>query len=356
MRSDNRFAYIDSARAIAAALVVWQHAAEQFSKIPTTISSRWFADLAEGVNLGRLGVVTFFCISGYVIPASFALDDASAGRRFVIRRFFRLYPAFWLSVVAGLAVLWAPHGWFMSPAWIAANLTMVPELLGAQPAIGLYWTLAYELGFYALCLGLWRLGVLGTAWLFPVLLLIAGAAAGAFLAIVIWGRLPWAGDATLSALNFSAMFLGASWRRRAGKGSPLARLAMLGGLIGLLGLLPALCGYLIILKGAASPYFRILPYAYSGGMALFLALTTFARLSWRPLAWVGLVSYSLYLFHPVVLYPLRDALQPLLQRTGFDLGAAIGLTLICSTGLAAVVFYALERPCIALGRRLSSRG
>ena len=353
MTSERRFAYVDSARAIAAMLVVWQHASEQFSKIPAAMTSRWLADVAQTLDLGRLGVIVFFCISGYVIPSSFELSDRHAGRRFVIRRAFRLYPAYWLSVAAGLAVLWAPHGWFMSPAWIIANLTMLPELLGAQPAIGLYWTLAYELGFYGICLALWRLGALAVPGLFPLLMTGAGAVAAILLAAVIWGRQAWAGDAAHSALNFAAMFLGAAWRQRSGQIRPIWRWVTMAAVSGFLIGLPALCAYLVVLKGVTARYFIVLPTAYSGGMALFLTLVTFCRISWRPLAWVGIISYSLYLFHPVVLYPLRDLLQPALVRSGFDLGVAMALTLAVSGLVAAGVFYSLERPAIALGRRLT---
>lgn len=208
-----RYAHIDAARAIAALLVVWQHAAEKFVELSAAPRHAWMAHVAETVDFGRLGVVLFFAISGYVIPWSLKEGAPDAGRTFVIRRAFRLFPAYWLSIPVALLAIWPLLGQTMAPRDVALNFTMVPELLGAQPAIGLYWTLAYELGFYALCLGLWSLGVLHRSWTMLVLLLGAIAAAGLLLVGAIQLERAQLGTASLNCLNFGAMFAGACWRR-----------------------------------------------------------------------------------------------------------------------------------------------
>jgi peptidoglycan/LPS O-acetylase OafA/YrhL len=71
----------------------------------------------------------------------------------------------------------------------------------------------------------------------------------------------------------------------------------------------------------------------------------------RRLQWVGLVSYSLFIWHlPVMIKLARAGLIGSLGKVGF---AVAGLTV--SLAVAAVSFYIVERPAIRLGRRLAGR-
>jgi peptidoglycan/LPS O-acetylase OafA/YrhL len=98
---------------------------------------------------GWLGVHLFFLISGFVICMS------SSGRgveAFWVSRVVRLYPAYWLSVVAVAVVLtvWPyidrPVGWRNT----LVNLTMVQQPLHVPDVAEVYWTLWPELRFYLL--------------------------------------------------------------------------------------------------------------------------------------------------------------------------------------------------------------
>src|SRR6218665_1482104 len=94
----DRLVHIDAMRAIAALLVVWVHIAETLA--PVAGERGWVYDVARELNVGGIGVTMFFLISGFVIPSSLR-DDRPRGeelRVFAIRRFFRLYPAFWFSL------------------------------------------------------------------------------------------------------------------------------------------------------------------------------------------------------------------------------------------------------------------
>ena len=66
-------------------------------------------------------------------------------------------------------------------------------------------------------------------------------------------------------------------------------------------------------------------------------------LAWRPLAWVGLVSYGVYLWHLDVLRELaeRDLPVPLLAAAGLAISLLLG----------AASWYGLERYALRLGRR-----
>ena len=107
----HRYENIDALRGIAAMLVVWLHGAELFVRLPG-IDGRgqiWY-DIAHTVDFGRIGVVAFFMISGYVIPPTLRGPLANGTRRFLVRRFFRLFPAYWLSIPLGYLLLWLPWG------------------------------------------------------------------------------------------------------------------------------------------------------------------------------------------------------------------------------------------------------
>ena len=349
----DRSAHIDSLRAVAALLVVWIHASELFA--PLAGGSAWH-DIALRYDFGRIGVVAFFGVSGLLIPSSLRDDRPDPGRAFLIRRFFRLFPAYWLSVPLGVLTIWTLFGRKIAAPDIALNLTMIPDLFRAQPVMGSYWTLEYELGFYVLCLALFKTGLLHRRYAAAVAtaVFLALYLAGFSMLIVLHRQAP--GDWGVVALNFAALFLGALWRRRLdGQLDRRETLALLGALAVFWVATPAACAYAIYGHGSTNPFFVRFPVSYAMGVALFVAMTSVAKVRWRPLAWVGLTSYSLYLLHPVALY----AMTWILQRPGLGAILPVGVLMLIGAGLsialAAIGFYAVEKPAIDLGHRLTRR-
>lgn len=136
-----RFASIEGYRGLAAVsvlvfhvwLVTWPHT----------------PSLADAVmsNLGNFGVAVFFVISGFVLfrPACRSAFDGSpmpGSAAFLLRRFLRIYPAYWLAIT----------GWALAadPARRAAVSPIKVFLLidADEGSLGLAWTLRLEVMFY----------------------------------------------------------------------------------------------------------------------------------------------------------------------------------------------------------------
>jgi hypothetical protein len=144
--NSNRLQHIDALRAIAALLVLCTHVTETFYTLsPQTTSTRWLFDVSHNWDFGRMGVVAFFFISGFVIPFSTRPGLPGAGWDFAIRRLFRIYPAYWLSVPAGVFACYWLWGIPFTATDFLVNLTLMQDLVGVRSAIGLYWTLLVEL-------------------------------------------------------------------------------------------------------------------------------------------------------------------------------------------------------------------
>ncbi|WP_448131354.1 acyltransferase family protein [Stutzerimonas chloritidismutans] len=102
----SRYAHIDAMRAIAVLLVIWMHTSEVFVPIVAPSVQDRLYEVAHSFDFGRIGVVVFFIISGFVIPASLRGPRAVGCYQFLIRRLFRLYPLYWLSIPFGLLTTW----------------------------------------------------------------------------------------------------------------------------------------------------------------------------------------------------------------------------------------------------------
>lgn len=332
-----RLAYLDALRGIAALLVVFTHS------LPLMYPGHiWLFDVL--FDPGKLGVLWFFMISGVVIPYSLRPGPDGA-RHFVVSRFMRLYPAYWLSLLAWLAMLSLTGSALPSWPQIVANLSMVQAALGFEDVIGLYWTLFIELVFYALCLllflsgRLYQLQVRRRCALAVLAVALIMAAARAISDSKLPVALP---------LALSLMFSGSIWRQwllaehSAELASSLRRL-----LLGYALLLPPtlILGYSADM-GTGESWGRYL-FTYVLALSSFILLTQKWRLNHPVLVWLGGISYSLYLLHPSLL---------LLSQYLFGPGTLAALsTLILSLGAAHLCFRYLETPFIQLGQRLNQR-
>lgn len=239
-------------------------------------------------------VPVFFALSGFVL--THALQTAPRGR-FLVARFLRLYPGYWLAMALGLAVVW--HGvWPPDQAARAKFSATAFTLTPAGPAKGYYvlggveWSLIYEV---MLSVMLTALSLLGVRRGLPV-----GVSVWiAVLAAKVW---LWPGYATdpfphwrtvlLSAyslpflLGVLAYYLrdtGRRWRW---------------------GVLAALVGFLVwvVPLAAADRELQWCGWGVAGAGAVWFAVQVKQVSAWNPLARLGDYTYGLYLIHvPVIL-------------------------------------------------------
>jgi peptidoglycan/LPS O-acetylase OafA/YrhL len=344
-----RLRHVDALRGIAALLVVWLHVAN----LSRTLSPRGHGldDFAASLDVGRIGVVVFFLISGYVIPFSMRPSSPAPIGAFAIRRVFRIYPAYWLSVpLAAYAFYWSAGAAFPAGE-LLANLTLLQSAFGLRHAEGVYWTLVVEVAFYALCVAL-----LLTRSLFDArrlaLLAAAFALAHVFAMFMLWlGRPIVSIPTAFWPLNLSVMLWGALYRLDIeGKCDRFSST-----LLRALGVLFVVA--LPVGASLATDSRVIYATAYAIAFVVFLAGMRFVRIETKLTDWLGRISYSIYLFHPIVFEPIyvwllgKPADSP--WRTQHSV-VYLSVTLVLTLAVASLVYRYVEAPSIRLGHRLAS--
>lgn len=140
------------------------------------------------VDPGLVAVALFFVISGYLMPATFEMNYAGRGfldqtRRYLLNRFWRVFPIYWLVVLMCLVVLPRVDAWkdqyVFTLRAIVHNLTLIglnQDWFWRDDTryVGAAWTLDIEVQFYLVVpLLVWM--ARNRASLFRVLLVFFGA-------------------------------------------------------------------------------------------------------------------------------------------------------------------------------------
>lgn len=313
-----RIQTIDALRGLAALLVLIAH-------ILLETGTGRFSNLRlvfAVFDLGQFGVSLFFVISGYIIPLS--LDRLSL-KTFWRRRFFRLYPAYWFSIILILLLIAAnivvPYSkqFQTSPVlMVLANITMLQMLFGFDNLIGIYWSLTYELLFYLFMSGLVFFQVARQSVKIATIIFIT-----AFIHDVVLMRMGIALPIELSL--FGLMAVGHIFFRLSQQ-SASSRIAML---------------YIVLLILLLLCTTVTLVTSLSRGIAP-LVFFVLVHKQWQPrvMIWLGAISYPLYLFHELVIAVLRTG-SPLLNIFIWVSGAIL---------IAWLVHRFIEIPFQDLGR------
>jgi peptidoglycan/LPS O-acetylase OafA/YrhL len=315
----------------------------------------------SGARLGWLGVDLFFVLSAYLLGQPFIDGRPPATRRFFVDRFLRVAPAYYaaFAVAVGLYLLFAPDAWFPErAAWSLVFLQNFdfPNFLAVNPA---FWSLAVEVQFYLLLPWMARF-FRGPRW--PAALATCVAVSLAYRGILYQlGTTPalqWETFTLPSFLGHFAFGLAACRIRRLHQpvGSGVRRGTFLAGV--LLVVVPAVLWIppgSLLFSGISLPADMLVRIAAACGFS-FMVLATASggwvarALAWRPLQWLGAVSYSLYLVHVPVQVVLLRWIDPVSDPAMWAV-AATGLSVLAGW----LLYIGVEAPAEAWRRRRKLR-
>jgi peptidoglycan/LPS O-acetylase OafA/YrhL len=354
-----RLHQIDALRGIAALLVLITHASEGLAPFAIKYGySNLLTQFAHRVDIGRIGVVVFFIISGFVVAHALAGRAASLAK-FAVHRLFRLYPLYWFSII--LVVLFNGSENFLVFLFaeyptLLANFTMLPTLLGFDPLSGVYWTLETELVFYLAAVLAYKAGQLFKPvvlfWIiFALIVTFAAVMFGVVPAphLLSWKSLP---------LNLSFMFWGALFHaivvnpeleahRERGKYLLVISAAVI--------LSPSFYTFIRFFSSHSPDDFRW-AVSYPAAVLAFV-LVFFAKGRWtRWVSGLGVISYSMYLLHPIAIamvttflasHEINVHLASLPILTAVTIGVTVAFSIMS--------YFLLEKPCIFFGRKLTAK-
>jgi peptidoglycan/LPS O-acetylase OafA/YrhL len=304
--------------------------------------ARWVQHLAYA---GTFGVDLFFALSGYLITSLLLREDAAYGSirvlAFWTRRVLRIWPLYFLVLACAVLINGAgSYVALLSAATFTTNLTRVP-LPDGYVNPGILWTIHVEEQFYAawplllvsaprrfcwsLALGLIALSVASRAWWFGT----GGSLHG-------WTWTP----ARLDAIGVGALL---AWASRA---APRA-------VVALGALLPAVAvASAALMLHYTDATWRVYPGGVLPAVLVPLAVAlccgavvwsarAWTWLRWRPLTYLGRISYGLYMFHTTVI----GVCVALLGSWGALVSALI------TVALAAASYRWFEAPFLRLKAR-----
>jgi peptidoglycan/LPS O-acetylase OafA/YrhL len=333
--NSERLPALDGVRGLAVMIVLAGHAANR-GLLPKVV----------GLVTASQGVMLFFVLSGFLMTYLYANRPFSGPevRRYASHRVGRVLPLYFAVVV----VCWL----FSSGAnplqlYRIDTATFIRDMLFVSDSPVL-WTVSVEIQFYLLFLALWWSVRCDQAWAGVVGLMVAGLAAaamchayslsaehlpfwlhffvvGAAIALV-WPTL----RKRIVTLRQSTAVTASLWLALA--------LAVL--------LMPPTRNWLQILPPIAP--FRD-PLTIASTLILFcgalVSAGPFRILAWRPVQWIGDISFAVYLFHLPVIMLLRPLCLSAQGRCDTGSGIAV-FALACAVlfVLAAASLYLFERP------------
>jgi peptidoglycan/LPS O-acetylase OafA/YrhL len=322
-RQRERLPGLDVLRGLAAVSVLAFHFTTRFGAIFGHPAPLWLL-----VPWGERGVDVFFVISGFAIQLS--LESTNTAKDFLVSRAIRLYPTFWaaLALTFTVVTVFGLPERVTSPLDALANLSMIPESLGARAVDAVYWTLERELRFYGLMLLMLALG-LRRYTVHALLVIVAVLAA----------------DSTSHMIpHFIRDLLNAGYAHLFACGAVLAsfRNASSWKTAGLLALCIGASGPIAVVSHAASARAAAL---------VWLASRPFAGVHVRPLLFLGRISYPLYLVHQYIGYVVMRALY----ARGAPPTVAIASACAVALANATALHFLVEKPCLELMRRMRAK-
>jgi peptidoglycan/LPS O-acetylase OafA/YrhL len=344
-----RLDYIDSLRALAAIGIVIFHlrVIAQGAPLPTPDWSQGFIYWVLGS-----GVQLFFVISAFLL-SMLASSYEKAPRpiiSFYIKRFFRIAPLFYFAII-----VWSFETRIPLSTGLLLNVTFLFNIFASSQESVIFagWTIGVEMLFYAIFPFLWRRlqGLRAKLIALPALIVfymlvqsfveattLPPDEKARFLLLTIFRHLP------TFLMGMIAYEVFKQIDRRPDRRMIAALL--LAGAAGLFSLVIAEKSFLI-------------DAVYWQSAACAMALLAFALTPVPGVnsvtAFLGKISYSIYLFHGLIIIKMGPAFQ---QIYGLGYPAAISFGLAVLLALAAIIpasaatYYLVERPGNQLGQRI----
>jgi peptidoglycan/LPS O-acetylase OafA/YrhL len=341
-----RISSIDAWRGIAAICVVFWHYGGLLPPNPQTVDYPLWPILWPIYARGYLGVEMFFTISGFIFTLLYANRIAAktiSAREFFVRRFSRLYPLHFATLIA-VAVLqliyFNQHSSYFgdlqnSPFYFATNLLMVNQWIPAKFSFnGPAWSLSVEVALYAIFFGIAVCSRLTTIWIIAVCV----------AAVIIKGG-------SLQSQAILSFFLGALVARSFDKDS-------IDGRRGLYWI--CLVWGAVILRQIIHPRlpaFDVFANVFLFPVIVYVSYACRRQLSFITdrLEWLGASSYSIYLVHfplMIAIVLLRDAGILTISFVNPMAMAAYFTVLVL---LSYLIFSSFEKPAMAAIRKSIGR-
>ena len=320
-------------------------------------------------DVGETGVHLFFVLSGFFIGTSVLSPRVFDSREFGLNRIFRILPNYLFSMVLLLFLIDStpmlkPSGW----ADIGTHLLLIhgwfPDY--RVSITGVYWTLSVEASFYLFMLlaaGLIRRPRSGW-WVATGMIVIALLYRAALWHVFPredvmlnfgYKQLPGTLDLFGCGLLVALLMRSQSFRRSVAR----AWVRWLGLLASLVALTAALMQYhryspakSYWLKGEMVTFWPLAFAISAAGVVLFFQQFEPRIGRWLDrsrLAFLGVISYSIYLYHLVVITAFYHAWQ---RSSGTNPWVVALLTLVAIIGLSSACYFVIERPFMHLGTRM----
>jgi peptidoglycan/LPS O-acetylase OafA/YrhL len=301
---------------------------------------------------GWMGVDVFFVLSGFLITTLLLREKERTGRvslkGFYTRRFFRIIPIYLFTILLYAVVLRVTHDHAKTAQFKAALPWLLTFMQEYRPAadgtvMGHAWTLGIEEKFYAL----WPLLVLA---LFPFR---GRALIGLGLTIAVVLTFPHD-----SCRSYGGLLIGAVLAIALSNSAHWTFVRKLPAIPNAVLLLLVLGTYTLSGHSPQAGRFPLFVLLFSGSIALLIASLvlrtglTRTVLENPVLVYIGKRSYALYLIHVLALNAVTKILQRFMTPNWVEV---VGIAYVVGILGAELMHAIIERPCIAVGRRLSKQ-
>ena len=362
------FPNLNGLRFIAAFMVFFHH---MEMRLGLNGSDNIFGESGSIYILGKLGVVFFFVLSGFLITYLLFEEKAQNGRinygSFLMRRVLRIWPLYYTLVLSSLFIFpnidfLTNDGWFTGAepseyGWQRfLYLTILPNLslqmFGTLLHAGHTWSIGTEEQFYLM----WPLLVIvfgNKRILLMLSVIVAHVAAVLFFNDPICGIVPYNMyfQGFLQVFNIDCMAVGGLAaivvHQYPGLLKKLQQKWLLWGVV--------ILSVVMIAFDVRAGLFTYLMYSFPFAMIIMLFSTMeFKRsvLETKAMGYLGKISYGLYMYHPLMIFVTIKLMAEGLSGVPLIVVSYL-LALALTIGVAGASYRFMEKPFLRLKGRFS---